>query len=116
MDDQKLENYLKHIAEKANFNEILLTDLNNTISNQGVLIYNMAQTMNLQNQAINEIHQKINSIVSAIKDIEIRIHMNEDNINESIQGVTQVLQELENVKYSIDNIKVFNLPDDYFKR
>lgn len=114
--DNKFENYLKHISEKTNLNEILLKDLNNVIANQSVLIYNMAQTMNLQNTVFNEMHQKINSIVSAVKDIEIRIHMQEENISETVHGITQIIQELDNIKFSVDNIKLYNVPDDYFKR
>lgn len=116
MDDNKLENYLRHISEKANLNEILIKDLNNIVTNQSILIHNMAQTMNLQNTAINEIHQKINSIVAAVKDIEIRIHMQEDNMSETGSNVTQVLQELDNIKFSVDNIKLYNIPDNYFQR
>lgn len=116
MDDNKLENYLRHISEKANLNEILIKDLNNIVTNQSILIHNMAQTMNLQNTAINEIHQKINSIVAAVKDIEIRIHMQEDNMSETGSNVAQVLQELDNIKFSVDNIKLYNIPDNYFQR
>lgn len=113
---QTIENYLKYIAEKENTNNILLNDLTNTISNQGALIYNMAQVMNLQNQAINEIHQKINSIVSATRDIEIREHQSGDSLDEVNQNLGQVLQEIDNVKQAVDNIKIFNLPDGYFNR
>jgi hypothetical protein len=111
-----IENYLKYIAEKENTNNILLNDLASTISNQGALIYNMAQVMNLQNQAINEIHQKINSIVSATRDIEIREHQSGDSLDEVNQNLGQVLQEIDNVKQAVDNIKIFNLPDGYFNR
>lgn len=113
---QTIENYLKYIAEKENTNNILLNDLASTISNQGALIYNMAQVMNLQNQAINEIHQKINSIVSATRDIEIREHQSGDSLDEVNQNLGQVLQEIDNVKQAVDNIKIFNLPDGYFNR
>lgn len=111
-----IENYLKYITEKENTNNILLNDLASTISNQGALIYNMAQVMNLQNQAINEIHQKINSIVSATRDIEIREHQSGDSLDEVNQNLGQVLQEIDNVKQAVDNIKIFNLPDGYFNR
>ena len=105
---QTIENYLKYIAERENTNNILLNDLSNAISNQGVLIYNMAQVMNLQNQAINEIHQKVNSIVSATRDIDIREHQAGDALDEVNQNLSQVLQEIDNVKQAVDNIKIFN--------
>jgi DNA repair exonuclease SbcCD ATPase subunit len=122
MDDQNLiqkldtiENYLKYITEKENSNNILLNDLSGVVSSQGAHIYNMIQIMNLQNQAINEIHQKINSIVSATRDIDIREHMVEETLGEVSQGLQTVVQEIDNVKQQIDTIKVYNLPDGYFK-
>lgn len=122
MDDQNLiqkldtiENYLRYIAEKENTNNILLNDLNNTVSSQGAHIYNMIQIMNLQNQAINEIHQKINSIVSATRDIDIREHMTEETLGELNQNLQTILQEIDNVKQHVDSIKVYNLPDGYFR-
>lgn len=118
MDQQKfdtLENYLRHLVEIENRNNIILNDLNNTVSNQGVLIYNIAQMTNMQNQAINEMQQKLNSLLATVKDVEIRQHMNDDTLAETNHTLVTITQEIENLKYSVDNIKVYNLPDGYFK-
>jgi len=118
MDQQKfdvLENYLRRLVEVENRNNIILNDLNNTVSNQGALIYNMAQIMNMQNQSINEIQQKLNSLLATVKDVEIRQHMSDDTLTEVNHTIATITQEIESLKYNVDNIKVYNLPDGYFK-